>query len=396
MKIPDQKKNIFTDKNLASYAVNENFLGSRIFIEDQLPYFKTPFAIDYDRIINSSAFRRLQYKTQVFVNHQGDHYRTRLTHSIEVAQIARSIADALSLNRDLAENISLAHDLGHPPFGHAGEDALNLKMQDFDGFSHNAHTLKIITFLENRFSQFDGLNLSWEAVEGIVKHNGRYSDLSKVEKYILQYNQIFDLKLDQSPSLEAQVSSIADDIAYNNHDLEDGLRAELFVLEDLEFLPMIGEVYHQILDQYPNLKREILVGEAKQRITNLMITDVIENTKINLLKNNIFSVDQVRNHHNFLVDFSCEMKKIIQILKSFLMNKMYRHPLVNDMTNRANQVIGDLFDHYFINYQQYLDIFKNQNLDYSKPNFRSQIIADYIAGMTDRFALSKHKTILKK
>ena len=308
---------------LATFAVDENKSRGRMFVEnfDDSKY-RSIFGRDRDRIINSSAFRRLQYKTQVFVNHQGDHYRTRLTHTLEMAQIARWIAGALNANKDLAEIISLAHDLGHPPFGHAGEDALNLKMQNFGGFSHNAHTLKIITKIETRFIDFVGLNLSWETLEGVVKHNGAILDFSKIDKYILNFNQIYDLELHKNPAIEAQISAISDDIAYNNHDIEDGLRAELFGVEDLFEIPLIGEIYQEILQKNPQIRQELLVGEAKKRITLAMVLDVIEHTKINLQKNNIKTLKDIKNFPKFLVEFSPKMQELHLLIKKFLMQKM--------------------------------------------------------------------------
>ncbi len=373
---------------LATFAVDENKSRGRMFVEnfDDSKY-RSIFGRDRDRIINSSAFRRLQYKTQVFVNHQGDHYRTRLTHTLEMAQIARWIAGALNANKDLAEIISLAHDLGHPPFGHAGEEALNLKMQNFGGFSHNAHTLKIITKIETRFIDFVGLNLSWETLEGVVKHNGAILDFSKIDKYILNFNQIYDLELHKNPSIEAQISAISDDIAYNNHDIEDGLRAELFGVEDLFEIPLIGEIYQEILQKNPQIRQELLVGEAKKRITLAMVLDVIEHTKINLQKNNIKTLKDIKNFPKFLVEFSPKMQEIHLLIKKFLMQKMYRHQLVNAMTDNAKDVINSLFDFHFLKpeilpkerYEEYLQNKNSQNL--------AEIICDYIAGMTDRFAI---------
>jgi dGTPase len=373
---------------LANFAVDENKSRGRMFVEnfDDSKY-RSIFGRDRDRIINSSAFRRLQYKTQVFVNHQGDHYRTRLTHTLEMAQIARWIAGALNANKDLAEIISLAHDLGHPPFGHAGEEALNLKMQNFGGFSHNAHTLKIITKIETRFIDFVGLNLSWETLEGVVKHNGAILDFSKIDKYILNFNQIYDLELHKNPSIEAQISAISDDIAYNNHDIEDGLRAELFGIKDLFEIPLVGEIYQEILQKNPQIRQELLVGEAKKRITLAMVLDVIEHTKINLQKNNIQTLEEIRSFPKFLVEFSPKMQEIHLLIKKFLMQKMYRHELVNAMTNNAKDVINSLFDFHFLKpeilpkerYEEYLQNKNSQNL--------AEIICDYIAGMTDRFAI---------
>ncbi len=379
-----------------NYAIDENFSRGRLITEKFFAYQINPFAVDYERIINSSAFRRLQYKTQVFVNHQGDHFRTRLTHSLEVAQIARSLALLLGLNRDLAENISLAHDLGHTPFGHAGEEALNNKMKNYGGFSHNAHTLKIITKLETRFVEFEGLNLSFEMLEGVAKHNGRFTKIDQINPYILNYNKTFNLELDKSPSLEAQISSLADDIAYNNHDIEDGIRAELFSFEELFFIPVIGEIYQQILEEYPKIKREILVGEAKKRITAVMIEDVINTSENNLKKYSITSYNQVKDFPIFIISFSQEMMKVIQTIKIFLMNKMYRHKIVNNMTNSANQIISDLFDYYFNNQKEMAIILKDQFYQSLSDFDKADLIADYIAGMTDRFAINNHKTLMLK
>ena len=373
---------------LATFAFDENKSRGRMFVEnfDDSKY-RSIFGRDRDRIINSSAFRRLQYKTQVFVNHQGDHYRTRLTHTLEMAQIARWIAGAINANKDLAEIISLAHDLGHPPFGHAGEEALNLKMQNFNGFSHNAHTLKIITKIETRFIEFEGLNLSWETLEGIVKHNGAILDLSKIDNYILNFNKIYDLELSKNPAIEAQISAISDDIAYNNHDIEDALRAQLFGVEDLFELPLVGEIYQEILQKNPQIRQELLVGEAKKRITLAMVLDVIEQTKINLQKNNIKTLEEVRNFSKFLVEFSPKMQENHLKIKKFLMQKMYRHEMVNAMTDNAKQIINSLFDFHFLKpenlpkerYEEYLQNKNSQNL--------AEITCDYIAGMTDRFAI---------
>lgn len=379
-----------------NYAIDENFSRGRLITEKFFAYQINPFAVDYERIINSSAFRRLQYKTQVFVNHQGDHFRTRLTHSLEVAQIARSLALLLGLNRDLAENISLAHDLGHTPFGHAGEEALNNKMKNYGGFSHNAHTLKIITKLETRFVEFEGLNLSFEMLEGVAKHNGRFTKIDQINPYILNYNKTFNLELDKSPSLEAQISSLADDIAYNNHDIEDGIRAELFSFEELFSIPIIGEIYQQILQEYPKIKREILVGEAKKRITAVMIEDVINASENNLKKYSITSYNQVKDFPIFIISFSQEMMKVIQTIKIFLMNKMYRHKIVNNMTNSANQIISDLFDYYFNNKKEMAIILKDQFYQSLSDFEKADLIADYIAGMTDRFAINNHKTLMLK
>ncbi len=378
---------------LAAYAVDEEKSRGRLYGEnyDDSKY-RSTFGRDRDRIINSSAFRRLQYKTQVFVNHQGDHYRTRLTHSLEVAQIARWIAGALRVNKDLAEIVSLAHDLGHPPFGHAGEDVLNEKMKNFGGFSHNAHTLKIITKLETRFIEFEGLNLSWEMLEGVVKHNGPILDEAKLHSYIREYNKKHDLDLKNFPSIESQISAIADDIAYNNHDLEDGLRAQLFSVEEVFSLPLIGKIYQEILAKYPNIKREMLVGEAKKRITLEMVLDVINQTQKNLIENKINNENDVRKAGKSLVYFSDGMEEIHQNLKKFLMKNMYRHKTVNEMTENAKKVISGLFDFYMNSPKLLPDDYAAEAAKVLEKKDLAILVSDYIAGMTDRFAIKEFES----
>jgi dGTPase len=374
--------------SLASYAISEEQSKGRFYKEnyDDAKY-RSLFGKDRDRIINSSAFRRLQYKTQVFVNHEGDHYRTRLTHTLEMAQIARWISGALNINKDLSEVISLAHDLGHPPFGHAGEEELNRKMQNFGGFYHNVHTLKIITKLENRFIDFEGLNLTFETLEGVIKHNGAFLNYDKVNKYILDLDKIYDFQLTKSPSLEAQISSISDDIAYNNHDIEDGLRANLFTIADLYSIPLIGDIYKELVQKNPNLRQELLVGEAKKRITLAMVVDVIENTQYNLIKNKINNLNDVINFPYNLISFSKDLEEVHRKIKDFLMQNMYRHPKVNQMTINAQNIINFLFDKHFGDPKKLpadrYDLFKNNE----DPKNLANIICDYIAGMTDRYAI---------
>ena len=385
---------------LASFAIDEEKSRGRFYPEDRDDStYRSVFGRDRDRIVNSSAFRRLQYKTQVFVNHEGDHYRTRLTHSIEVAQIARWIAGALRVNKDLAEIVSLAHDLGHTPFGHAGEDALNAKVEElesnFGGFSHNAHTLRIITKLESRFIECEGLNLSWEMLEGVVKHNGPINNEKKSHSYIEYYNHKYDLDLTRFPSIESQISAISDDIAYNNHDIEDGLRADLFKVEDLFEIPLIGDIYQDIMTKYPNIKRELLVGEAKKRLTLAMVMDVINNTKKNISDNNIQSVEDVRNAGKFLVNFSDEMESAHQLIKAFLMQNMYRHPVVNAMTENATKIISGLFDFYIQNPAALPDEYGNNDSTALDQKTLISVVSDYIAGMTDRYAIKEYEDRVK-
>jgi len=382
------------DFELANYAVNENKSRGRHHQEsyDDSRH-RSVFGRDRDRIINSSAFRRLQYKTQVFVNHQGDHYRTRLTHSLEVAQIARWIAGALKANKDLAEIVSLAHDLGHPPFGHAGEEILNLKMKNYGGFAHNAHTLKIITKIETRFIEFEGLNLSWEMLEGVVKHNGPIDKNIKTDQYIHDYSAQYDLDIKRYSSLEAQISAISDDIAYNNHDIEDGLRAGLFEIKDLLDLPIIGKIYQNIMMKYPLIRQEMIVGEAKKQITLAMAVDVIANTQQNISNLNIANEDDVRNCQKQLVEFSDDMEVAHKTIKKFLMSNMYRHSTINRMTAQANKIIDHLFDFYM----KYPNCLPKEKLaiDITSLDERKLaiFISDYIAGMTDRFAIKEYNDI---
>jgi dGTPase len=283
--------------------------------------------------------------------------------------------------------------LGHSPFGHAGEDALNEKMREFGGFSHNAHTLKLVTKIETRFIEFEGLNLSWEMLEGVVKHNGAISDVSKVHEYIAEYNSKHDLALKKSPSLEAQISAISDDIAYNNHDLEDGLRADLFSLDEVLKLPLVGEIYQNLMKQYPQIRRELLVAEAKKRLTLAMVLDVIDNTKNNLLSHNINNVEDERNYPKFLVNFSTEMENVHQALKKFLMKNMYTHQTLNLMTSRASKVIGRLFDFYFKNPQNLPQDQREIALKIHDEKELAVFVSDYVAGMTDRFAMKVFERI---
>lgn len=380
--------------HLAKFAVIEEKSRGRLYKEnyDDAKY-RSIFGRDRDRIINSSAFRRLQYKTQVFVNYQGDHYRTRLTHSLEVAQTARWIAGGLGVNKDLAEIVSLAHDLGHPPFGHAGEDALNQQMQSFApniGFSHNLHTLKIITKIETRFIEFEGLNLSWEMLEGVVKHNGPIAKKlleNNLFKYLKNYNKKHDLDLFRFPSLEAQISSIADDITYNNHDIEDGLRANLFEVDDLLELPLIGKIYQEILAKYPKIRRETLAGEGKKRLTLAMVVDVIHNTQKNISSQKIKNEEDVRNCKKPLVNFSTEMENTHQALKKFLMKNMYHHSELNRMKARARKIIGALFNFYIENSDCLPIEYRQASEKFSTKEELAILVSDYIAGMTDRFAI---------
>jgi len=387
---------------LASYASNPANSKGRFYDEGDCKY-RSIYGRDRDRIINSSAFRRLQYKTQVFVNHEGDHFRTRLTHSLEVAQIARWIASGLNVHKDLAEVVSLAHDLGHTPFGHAGEDALNQKMKDFGaknfegdfGFSHNAHTLKIITKLEKSFVAFEGLNLSWEMLEGVVKHNGAITNANKIPSYIFEYNQKYDLDLARFPSIESQISAISDDIAYNNHDIEDGIRAKLFRIEDLFDLPLIGEKFKKISKENPSARRELIVSEVKHQATTDMILDVINTTKENIKNYQIKTSDDIRNLGKFVVHFSTKMEAAHQEIKKFLMKNMYRHYKVNRMTVSAHRIVGGLFDFFIQNPSCLPDERQKLAEKITDKKELAILVSDYIAGMTDRYAIREFENLVK-
>jgi dGTPase len=368
---------------------------------------RTVFQRDRDRIIHSTAFRRLEYKTQVFVNHEGDHYRTRLTHSLEVSQMARGISRSLKLNEDLAEALALAHDLGHTPFGHSGEDALAEVMEPYGGFDHNGHTLRIVTSLEQRYAAFDGLNLTWETLEGIAKHNGpliKKSPTSILNKLIgreprdglpralKEYNEKHDLELDTFASAEAQVASLADDIAYSNHDIDDGLRAGLLTIEQMNDVELVGKIFREVRTQYPGVSEHKLIHEAIRRLINRMVTDVITQTAKNIEAGNIESTDDVRKFGKPLVTFSPEMQEANLVLKEFLMKNMYRHYKVNRMASKAKRVVKDLFN-FFLNEPDCLPTAWRAQVNAPRTPITALVVADFIAGMTDRFALDEYRRV---
>ena len=337
---------------LQPYACQANKSRGRLVFEPESPP-RSVFARDRDRIVHSAAFRRLKHKTQVFVYHEGDHYRTRLTHTNEVSQIARSIARALHVDEDLTEALALAHDLGHTPFGHAGERALNALMQGNGGFDHNAQSLRIVTKLERRYALFDGLNLTWESLEGLVKHNGPFTDTeghalghykhTGLPAAIVEYAEVHDLALAKYASLEAQIAAVSDDIAYNAHDIDDGLRAGLFNVIDLGDIPLVGEALANVLKTYPDLEHNRLVHETVRRVISAMVADILSTAKKNITKRHPKSAEEVRDLGEALVVFSDQMRENNRILKQFLSEHMYRHPKVMDIMDRAKRVIADLF-----------------------------------------------------
>jgi dGTPase len=358
---------------------------------------RTPFQRDRDRIIHSVAFRRLKHKTQVFVYHEGDHYRTRLTHSLEVAQIARSISRQLGLDEDLAEALALAHDLGHPPFGHAGEDALKACMAAYDGFDHNAQTLRIVTSLEQRYGAFDGLNLTWEALEGIVKHNGPLlsaadADAAGLPAAIRDYAARQDLHLHSYPSAEAQVAALSDDIAYNNHDIDDGLRAGLFRLEDMRDLPLVGELIAEVDRAYPGLERPRRTHELTRRLISHMIEDVIAESGRRLAAAAPACADDIRAQNRPMIAFSNNLAAMDRPLRDFLFKNVYRHFLVNRMISKAKRVVTDLFELFVAEPGTLPDEWQRQ-CDAPHTPRTARVVCDFIAGMTDRFALDEHRRL---
>jgi len=354
---------------------------------------RTPFQRDRDRIIHSRAFRRLQYKTQVFVYNEGDHYRTRLTHSVEVAQVARSVARALGLCEDLAETLALAHDLGHAPFGHAGEDALADAMERFGGFDHNDHTFRILTKLERRYAEFDGLNLTWETLEGTVKHNGPLAggagEDRAVPPTIAEYDSRCPLDLSTFAGAEAQVAALADDIAYHSHDIDDGLRAGLFSVDDLHAVPLVGAVFREVAERYPGIEQSRLVHESIRRLIDRLVTDLVEETRRRIDQFGVASVEDVRTLRQPLVAFSTQIAASNGNLKAFLFERMYRHYKVNRMTSKARRIVQDLFE-LFLSEPQCLPTEWQPATDGPGGAATARIVADYIAGMTDRFALDEH------
>jgi len=372
--------------SLASFAAHPKDSKGRLYAEQESPN-RTPFQRDRDRIIHSRAFRRLEYKTQVFVNHEGDHYRTRLTHSLEVAQLSRSIARSLSLNEDLAESCALAHDMGHPPFGHAGEDALNESLSQFDGFDHNAQTLRQIMMLERRYAEFDGLNLTWETLEGIAKHNGPVLNPHPLLK---ECNALYDLQLTSCPSGEAQVAALCDDLAYYNHDMDDGLRAKLFEIDDLLRLPMVGDTFREVIKKYPLIDRQRLANEGIRRIIHRMVVDLLDESHRKLQRENLSTAEDIRQLPELIISFSPQMQSAHRQLRKFLHHRMYKHYKVNRMTSKARRIVQRLFE-LFSQEPNCLPSEWFQLFDAEKTDARkSVIIADYISGMTDRFAMEEH------
>ncbi|MBL8708373.1 MAG: deoxyguanosinetriphosphate triphosphohydrolase [Rhodospirillaceae bacterium] len=381
---------------LATFACHPDRSRGRRVPEAESPM-RSGYQRDRDRVVHCAAFRRLKHKTQVFVYHEGDHYRTRLTHSLEVAQIARTIARVLGLNEDLAEALALAHDLGHPPFGHAGEEALNACMADLGGFDHNEQTFRVLTLLEHRYAAFDGLNLTWEMLEGIVKHNGPLTGphagaqalAHGVPATIAACDRDWPLDLDGFASAEAQVAAISDDIAYNNHDIDDGLRAGLFSIDDLADVPLAGPVFAEVAALYPGLEATRLIHESVRRMINRMVADVIAESRSRLAQNGVQTVADIRKLESPVIAFSAEMRANDIGLKRFLFERMYRHERINKTTVEAKLVVRDLFRLHLAR-PDLLPPEWSQGMVLDDARQCARLVADYIAGMTDKFALEAY------
>jgi dGTPase len=385
----------------AACATDPEATRGRLFAEPE-DGLRSAFQRDRDRVIHSNAFRRLRHKTQVFIHHEGDHFRTRLTHSLEVAQVARSIARPLGLDEDLAEALALAHDLGHPPFGHAGERALHEALAGFEGFDHNAQSLRVVTQLERRYPRFDGLNLTWETLEGLVKHNGPLTDAAgmplaggeggQLPYAIRAFTQRLDLDLHRFPGLEAQIAAISDDIAYDSHDLEDGLRAGLLQIDTLEGQPLTGPILDWIRAEHPGLEPARIQHELVRRIITVLIADVIGETLRAIRDTGIASPEDVRGAGRALVRFSPDTASREAALKQFLFDNLYRHAEVMGRVELAQGVVADLFGAFLADPGLMPDHW-GQEIEPPDRLRTARRVADYIAGMTDRYALSEHRRL---
>ena len=379
---------------LVPYATHEADSRGRLYDEPESAT-RGCFQRDRDRIIHAAAFRRLAYKTQVFVNHEGDFFRTRLTHSLEVAQIARSICRCLKLNEDLGEALALAHDLGHPPFGHAGEDALQEMMEPYGGFDHNAQSLHVVTQLETRYIGWDGLNLTWETLEGIVKHNGplvRSGRDMPLPRSIAEYAEKQDLELHTHAGPEAQVAAVADDIAYNNHDIDDGLRAGLFTIANLSDVPLVGAIFSDVEKAFPNEGESRRIHEAVRRLIGVMAKDLIDETTRRIVDIDPKNAAGIRRHAEPVACFSQAMHDNDAAIKRFLFTNMYRHYKLNRMTSKGRRVVKDLFQ-LLISEPECLPTDWRQQAGQPNSEPTARLVAEYVAGMTDRYALDEHKRL---
>jgi dGTPase len=376
---------------LAPYAVDERQSRGRLVPEAPSPT-RSLYARDRDRILHSTAFRRLTHKTQVFIYHEGDHYRTRLTHSLEVAQVARSMARTLHVDEDLTEAVALAHDLGHPPFGHAGERALDRAMQGEGGFDHNAQSLRVVTELERKYARFDGLNLAWETLEGLVKHNGPLTGRGvtrPVPQPIISYCAKQDLALDTYASVEAQLAALADDIAYNNHDVDDGYRAGLFTFAELAEVPLAGRALAEVRGAYPGLEGTRALYETNRRLITALIDDATAETRRRLDRLSPISADDVRHAGHAVVAFSETMSRDLDSLRAFLAARVYRSPRIVRVMGDAERIVTDLFERY----RTLPDALPPEWREQAPAHGYSRYVCDFIAGMTDRYALAEHRRL---
>ena len=375
----------------APYATDPVGSRGRLYPEEESAH-RSLFQRDRDRIIHASAFRRLKHKTQVFIEHEGDYFRTRLTHSIEVAQVARTMAASLNLNVELTEAVALAHDLGHTPFGHTGEEALDALMQPYGGFDHNAQALRIVTDLERHYAEWDGLNLTWETLEGIAKHNGPVT--GDIPWVLSEYNTRHDLELHTHASAEAQVAALSDDIAYNNHDLHDGLRAELFSTDDLAELPILDACFAQVDKKYPGLNYYRRRHEALRRFFGILVEDVLAVSAKNIADLNPPSVIDIRNAGRMMIQFSPGMWKDLKVIRQFLFTRMYRAPVVVEMRVAVTQMINELFPFFMEHPGELPKQWRKDVAEARDTTALARIVSDYIAGMTDRFAIQEHSRLI--
>ena len=375
----------------ARYASDPADSRGRLYGEDEST-FRSCFQRDRDRIIHASAFRRLKHKTQVFIEHEGDYFRTRLTHSIEVAQVARTISGALGLNAELTEAVALAHDLGHTPFGHTGEDALSALMEPYGGFDHNAQAIRIVTHLERHYAEYDGLNLTWETLEGIAKHNGPVT--GDLPWALAEYQQQHDLELDTYASAEAQVAAISDDVAYNHHDLHDGLRAELFSTDELAELPILNDCFARVDHLYPDLNYYRRRHEALRRFFGVLVEDVIAVAEEQIAELNPQSATDIRHAGHQMIRFSDPLFADLKVIRQFLFDRMYRAPSVVEMRKQVTAMIEELFPFFMANPEQLPKQWRKDVEEVTSETALARIVSDYIAGMTDRFAIQCHDRFL--
>ncbi|WP_167766868.1 deoxyguanosinetriphosphate triphosphohydrolase [Jannaschia formosa] len=375
---------------MTPFASDPNATRGRLHPEEESA-FRSPFQRDRDRIIHASAFRRLKHKTQVFIEHEGDYFRTRLTHSIEVGQVARTIAKHFGLNVELTEAVALAHDLGHPPFGHTGEEALQRLMAPYGGFDHNAQAIRIVTRLERHYAEWDGLNLTWETLEGIAKHNGPVTE--PVPYALAEYDAVHDLELHTHASAEAQIAALSDDIAYNNHDLHDGLRAELFSTDELAELPVLRDCFAEVDRIYPGLNYYRRRHEALRRFFGVLVEDVIAVTRANLDALQPLSPQEVRDAGRMTCAFSDGLWQDLKVIRRFLFERMYRAPAVVEVRREVTQVVEDLFPHFMAHPEALPRQWRKDVAETRDETELARIVCDYIAGMTDRFALQSHAAL---